>query len=202
LLLAGYDASAYVRHPTRAAPPKATFPISFLLQAARADPRTSTAAEHYITFLHSSTSQWTSFGHCRPSLGTSAFPAHSSIAPTNLTLRTLTALAVVVSAAGYGGIISLSNYVFFKPFVFTTKIWPQLWRPLTAFLITKPKFGILLDPYFCYQYGSGLERESSRFSQPGDFATYTAFVGAVIMVSYIALFCFPSITSHHYLSLK
>jgi Derlin-2/3 len=62
-------------------------------------------------------------------------------------------------------------------------MWPQVWRPLTAFLITKPKFGILLDPYFCYQYGSGLERESARFSAPGDFAVYTAFVGGIIAVS-------------------
>jgi Derlin-2/3 len=97
--------------------------------------------------------------------------------------RTITALAVTLSAACYGGIISLDQYIFYKPFIFTTKIWPQLWRPITAFLITKAKFGIILDPYFCYQYGSGLERESSRFSQPGDFFTYTAFVGAVIVVS-------------------
>lgn len=97
--------------------------------------------------------------------------------------RTITALAVSVSALGYGGIISLSQYVFFKPYVFTTKIIPQLWRPLTAFLITKPKFGILMDPYFCYQYGSGLERGSSRFSQPGDFFTYTAFCAAFIFAT-------------------
>jgi hypothetical protein len=77
----------------------------------------------------------------------------------------------------------LSQYVFFKDYIFTTKIFPQLWRPLTAFLITKPKFAILLDPYFCYQYGSGLERESPRFSQPGDFFTYTAFCATVIVVS-------------------
>jgi membrane associated rhomboid family serine protease len=69
------------------------------------------------------------------------------------------------------------------PFIFTTKAWPQLWRLFTAFLITKPKFAILMDPYFLYQYGSLLERESSRFTQPGDFFMYTAFVSAVIVVS-------------------
>jgi Derlin-2/3 len=126
-----------------------------------------------------------SSGHCRRSLGKPApalysFPSNPTDSSTN---RTITAAAVVVSAAGYGGIISLSQYVFFKPYVFTTKIFPQLWRPLTAFLITKPKFGILLDPYFCYQYGSGLERESSRFSQPGDFFVYTAFCASIIVVS-------------------
>jgi hypothetical protein len=104
--------------------------------------------------------------------------------PTLTTLcRTITALAVVVSAAGYGGIISLGQYIFASQFVFTAKMFPQLWRIFTAFLITKPKFAILLDPYFLYQYGSAIERESSRFSQPGDFFTYTMFVGSLIVVS-------------------
>lgn len=62
-------------------------------------------------------------------------------------------------------------------------MFPQLWRIFTAFLITKPKFGILLDPYFLYQYGSSIERESPRFSQAGDFFVYTMFVGSVIAVS-------------------
>ncbi|KAF2823959.1 hypothetical protein CC86DRAFT_395950 [Ophiobolus disseminans] len=97
--------------------------------------------------------------------------------------RTITVLSCAVSALGYGGIISLSTYVFYKPFVFTTKTFPQLWRLLTGFLITKPKFAILLDPYFLYQYGSSLERESLRFTQPGDFFTYTAFVSTVIVIT-------------------
>lgn len=75
------------------------------------------------------------------------------------------------------------QYIFATQFVFTTKIIPQIWRVFTAFLITKPKFAILLDPYFLYQYGSALERESSRFAQPGDFFVYTMFVGSVIVVS-------------------
>ncbi|KAF1933630.1 DER1-domain-containing protein [Didymella exigua CBS 183.55] len=97
--------------------------------------------------------------------------------------RTITALSVVVSALGYGGIISLYQYIFASQFVFTTKIVPQVWRVFTAFLITKPKFAILLDPYFLYQYGSALERESSRFAQPGDFFVYTMFVGSVIVAT-------------------
>jgi Derlin-2/3 len=97
--------------------------------------------------------------------------------------RTITAAAVVVSALGYGGIISLYNVVFASQLVFTTKMFPQLWRVVTAFLITKPKFAILLDPYFLYQYGSSIERESSRFSQPGDFFVYTMFVGSVIVAT-------------------
>ncbi|CBY01016.1 hypothetical protein LEMA_P021460.1 [Plenodomus lingam JN3] len=97
--------------------------------------------------------------------------------------RTITALAVGVSALGYSGLIDLSNYVFVSQWVFTMKMVPQLWRVVTGFLITKPKFGILLDPYFLYQYGSGLERESSRFSQPGDFFVYTAFLASIIVTT-------------------
>lgn len=88
-----------------------------------------------------------------------------------------------MSALGYSGIISLYPYVFVSHYVFTVKMLPQVWRIFTAFLITKPKFGILMDPFFLYQYGSGLERESSRFTQPGDFFVYTVFVGGVIAVS-------------------
>ncbi|KAF2254029.1 DER1-domain-containing protein [Trematosphaeria pertusa] len=95
--------------------------------------------------------------------------------------RTITAGAVIVSALGFAGILNLSRFIFASQVVFTTKMMPQVWRIFTAFLITKPKFAILLDPYFLYQYGSGLERESSRFSQPGDFFMYTVFVGSVIV---------------------
>lgn len=95
-----------------------------------------------------------------------------------------------MSAAGYSGLISLYTYIFVSHYVFTVKMVPQIWRAVTGFLITKPKFGILMDPFFLYQYGSGLERESSRFSQPGDFFVYTAFVGSVIVVS--TLVCFVS----------
>ncbi|ORY16184.1 Der1-like family-domain-containing protein [Clohesyomyces aquaticus] len=95
--------------------------------------------------------------------------------------RTITALAVTVSALGYSGMINFSNYVFFMDYIFTIKMVPQLWRLFTSFLITKPKFGIILDPYFLYQYGAGLETESPRFPQPGDFFVYTMFVGTVIL---------------------
>lgn len=80
--------------------------------------------------------------------------------------------------------MNLYHFIFVSHYVFTIKMFPpQIWRLFTAFLITKPKFAILLDPYFLYQYGSAIERESSRFAQPGDFFMYTMFVGSVIVVS-------------------
>lgn len=84
--------------------------------------------------------------------------------------------------------INLSYYVFLSDYIFTIRQVPQVWRLFTSFLITKPKFAILLDPYFLYQYGSGLERESTRFSQPGDFFVYTFFLCSVILVSSCAAF--------------
>jgi Derlin-2/3 len=62
--------------------------------------------------------------------------------------RTITAGAVTVSALGYSGLINFYNYLFFPQAIFTTRIVPQIWRFFTAFMITKPKFAILLDPYF------------------------------------------------------
>ncbi|KAI4681421.1 uncharacterized protein J4E84_007658 [Alternaria hordeiaustralica] len=100
-----------------------------------------------------------------------------------ITHQTITAAAVVVSAAGYSGLLSLYHYIFVSQYVFTVSMLPQLWRLFTAFLITKPKFGILLDPYFLYQYGSSIERESPRFKDPGDFFVYTLFLGSVIVAT-------------------
>ena len=99
-----------------------------------------------------------------------------------------------MSALGFSGMISLQQYVFVSQLVFTVKMVPQVWRLFTAFLITKPQFGIILDPYFLYRYGSELERESARFAQPGDFFTYTMFVGSAIVVSLSlsVLFVMPS----------
>ena len=62
--------------------------------------------------------------------------------------RTITAGAVVVSALGYSRMINLMYYVFIPQYIFTLSMIPQVWRIVTAFLITKPKFAILLDPYF------------------------------------------------------
>lgn len=97
--------------------------------------------------------------------------------------RTITAAAVLLSAGLYSGLLSGYYYFFIPQFVFTVKMVPQVWRIFTAFLITHPKLGILMDPYLLYMYGSGLETESSRFSQPGDFFVYTGFLCSVIVVS-------------------
>jgi hypothetical protein len=185
LFAAANDVSLRLCKAFRAASSNATFPLPSHLQAALAAPSPRHTATRFNTLVHSFNSTWTSSGPSRRSQGRLHLRRRTQTPGQILTAshRTITALALLVSGFGYAGIISLSTYVFYMPFIFTTKAWPQLWRLLTAFLITKPKFAILMDPYFLYQYGSLLERESSRFSQPGDFFMYTAFVSAVIVVS-------------------
>jgi len=86
------------------------------------------------------------------------------------------------------GFVDLYYSVFLSYKLFTLKALPEIWRLVTPFLITGPQLGLILDPYFLYTYGSQLERESARFSQPGDFFTYIAFVCTTILVSPILHF--------------
>lgn len=81
------------------------------------------------------------------------------------------------------GLIEPYLVVFIRQHVFTITKVPQLWRLVTGFILTGPKLGMILDPYFLYTYGSALETEAARFSQPGDFFVYLIFVALVILVS-------------------
>jgi Derlin-2/3 len=81
------------------------------------------------------------------------------------------------------GFISPYYVVFVRERLFTLTSLPEIWRLVTPFLLTGPKLGLILDPYFLYTYGSQLETEASRFQQPGDFFTYLVFVAVVILVS-------------------
>lgn len=84
-------------------------------------------------------------------------------------------------------LISAYYVAWITDYVFTWRTLPQVWRFVTPFFITGPKFGLLMDPYFLWTYASQLELEASRFSQPGDFFTYITFVCSVIMVSDVPL---------------
>ncbi|KAF2484564.1 Der1-like family-domain-containing protein [Neohortaea acidophila] len=96
--------------------------------------------------------------------------------------RTITAAAVLLSVPVWMGLINPAMVVFFKDYVFTLRTFPQVWRLVTSFILTGPKFGLLMDPYFLFTYGSSLETASAAFSQPGDFFVYLVFVAAVILV--------------------
>ena len=62
-------------------------------------------------------------------------------------IRTLVAAVFVTSCAVYVQ-TSLFYYVFFDWQRIIFKIPPQIWRAVTPFLISGPKLGIIMDPYF------------------------------------------------------
>lgn len=97
--------------------------------------------------------------------------------------RTITAATVLISVPGHLGLYSLIWVLFLKDYVFTIRQLPQIWRLVTAFFITGPQLGLIMDPFFLYHYSSQLETGSPRFSRPGAYAWYIFFVASVIMVS-------------------
>jgi hypothetical protein len=79
---------------------------------------------------------------------------HRKSTKADIDSRTITAAAVVVSALGHTGMINLMSYVFIKQYIFTVTMLPQVWRLVTAFLITGPGISILFDSYFCRLYSA------------------------------------------------
>lgn len=131
--------------------------------------------------------QQTCSGQHRPSHGKSA-PSHHNLShilepPSNANDRTITAAAVLISIPGYVlGFPDLYSMLFIPHRIFTLRALPQIWRLATNFLITGPKLGMILDPYFLFTYCSNLETTAARFSQPGDFFVYLVFCCVVILV--------------------
>lgn len=94
------------------------------------------------------------------------------------------------------GLIDPYYVVFLSYKIFTLASLPQIWRLVTPLILTGPKLGMILDPYFLYSYGSQLETGAARFSQPGDFFVYLVFVCSIILVSVLVPFSFFSICKH------
>ncbi|KAH9822741.1 F-LANa protein [Teratosphaeria destructans] len=96
--------------------------------------------------------------------------------------RTMTAAAVCLSVPTWLGFIDPYYVVWITSRVFTLRAAPQFWRIVSTFILTGPKLGMILDPYFLYTYGSQLEREASRFQHSGDFFVYIIFVCVIILL--------------------
>ena len=90
----------------------------------------------------------------------------------------------------HGGLLNGYLVLFHLPSLFQFP-FPQVWRLITPFLLTSGGFNALWDLYMFWTYVTQLETTSPRFTQPGDFATYVAFLATVIIVSY-----FPSLFQH------
>ncbi|EXJ83754.1 hypothetical protein A1O1_07380 [Capronia coronata CBS 617.96] len=85
----------------------------------------------------------------------------------------------VESALVHGGLLNPMSIVFHSPWIF--KFPPEIWRLLSSFILTGGGFSFVFDLYFMYTYASGLELNSPRFTQPGDFFTYVVFVATVTL---------------------
>ncbi|TPX09674.1 uncharacterized protein E0L32_009147 [Thyridium curvatum] len=93
--------------------------------------------------------------------------------------RTL-ALGVFVSSVGvYTGLLSGSWFYHHYMLLFTVP--PHLWRPVANFLISGPKLGVILDPYFLYSYLSQMEMSNPRFPRREDCVWYLIFVCSLIL---------------------
>jgi len=96
--------------------------------------------------------------------------------------RTLVAAMFFESALCHGGLIDIRLILFHLPWIFKLPL-PELWRFVTPFLLTGSGFSFIFDLYFMWTYGTGLELNSPRFAQPGDFFTFVVFVSTVILAT-------------------
>jgi Derlin-2/3 len=94
--------------------------------------------------------------------------------------RTVAAAAALLSFGIHFGVLPGNYFIFHHMFLF--KFLPELWRPVTSFLITGSGLNMLFDTYFLYQYLSGLEIGNPRFSKKADLIWYLMFVSGVILV--------------------
>ncbi|KAH8882847.1 hypothetical protein GQ53DRAFT_733400 [Thozetella sp. PMI_491] len=86
-------------------------------------------------------------------------------------------------------ITSIGVHMGFLPYhwlYFTAdRLWmlpPEIWRPFTSFLLSSPQLGIILDPYFTFQYLSQLELGNPKFPNKEDVLWYIFTVGGLIVV--------------------
>ncbi|QUC19477.1 uncharacterized protein UV8b_03718 [Ustilaginoidea virens] len=103
--------------------------------------------------------------------------------------RTVVTLTFIVSAGIMVGVVP-ANYLIFHQY-FLLKFPPQIWRLVTAFLITRPGLGLLFDTYFLYSYLSQMEVGNPRFPRKEDLIWYLLFVcGTILIVNYFTAFGF------------
>ncbi|KAJ9143844.1 Derlin [Pleurostoma richardsiae] len=89
--------------------------------------------------------------------------------------------AILASSIGiYMGVLPGQWFWFHHSRLLT--IPPEIWRPVTAFFLTDPGLGIIMDTYFVFQYLSQLENGHPKFTRKEDLLWYLMFVGIVIII--------------------
>ncbi|CAP72852.1 uncharacterized protein PODANS_2_2840 [Podospora anserina S mat+] len=95
--------------------------------------------------------------------------------------RTLATAIFVTSIGGHLGLIP-TGWLFFHSSLAIFHMPPQIWRFLTTFLLSGPQLGIILDPYFVYQYLSQIESGNPKFQRKEDVLWYLITVSGFILL--------------------
>jgi hypothetical protein len=105
---------------------------------------------------------------------------------TAISRRTFATATLALSLGVHTGI--LPGYLLVYHPYYLWKIPPEVWRIVTAFLITGDGLSMLFDTYFLYQYLSQLELGNTRFPRKEDVLWYLMFVSGTILVGLDVLF--------------
>ncbi|KAA8906302.1 Der1-like family-domain-containing protein [Sphaerosporella brunnea] len=115
--------------------------------------------------------------------------------------RTLAGATLLISFSSF--VLGLVNpmYFIYIPHMVWNPARLQLWRLVTSFLLSSPKLGVLMDPFFLFKYASDCEHV--RLRRKGDFMVFLLFVGSIIVLLNTFLiggmtFCSPLILSLAY----
>lgn len=99
--------------------------------------------------------------------------------------RTLTTAAAGLSVCIHTKLLPAALFIHHPYYLW--QIPPQIWRPVTSFLVTGSGLNLLLDSYFLYQYLSQLEIGNPRFPRKADLVWYLIFVSSTILtINYFA----------------
>ncbi|KAL2262467.1 hypothetical protein VTK26DRAFT_1198 [Humicola hyalothermophila] len=94
--------------------------------------------------------------------------------------RTLATAILVTSISAHFGLVPYEWLYFTEDRLF--RLPPEIWRPVTSFLLSSPQLGIIMDPYFAFQYLSQLEMTNPKFPRKEDVLWYLITVGGMILV--------------------
>ncbi|KAM7196521.1 Der1-like family domain containing protein [Naviculisporaceae sp. PSN 640] len=93
--------------------------------------------------------------------------------------RTLATAILITSLGVYFGFLNYTWFYFSEDRLF--RLPPEIWRLATNFWLSSPKLGIVMDPYFVFQYLSQLETSNPRFPNKEDVLWYLITVGGIII---------------------
>jgi hypothetical protein len=125
---------------------------------------------------------------------------------TLFSIRTFVTAIVITSIGCHFGLLPYAWFYYDTSLLL--KFPPEIWRPFTSFFLSSPKLGIILDPYWVYQYMTQLELANTRLPRKEDVLWYLLTVGATIIVSFhsplltLYLLLFLSFPFHHNISAR